>query len=145
MKVSEWICRFPGHIVRIPPESNLEQAVDHMLSGAGVQDIYVVSDEDVVLGHLSHGRLVSLLLAEHRPLHTRRQIMERVVVGSADELMESEIVFAQPDEDLGDVLHRFVEYGLQDMPVLDEQRLLVGGINLNTVLREMRKNSDLIF
>jgi predicted transcriptional regulator len=110
-----------------------------------VQDIYVVSDEDLVLGHLSQRRLVSLLLAEHRPMHTRRQIMERVVVGSADELMESEFVFARPGEDLGDVLHRFVEYGLQDMPVLDEQCLLVGGINLNTVLREMRKRPDLIF
>ena len=145
MKVSGWICRFPGHIVRIPPESSLEQAVDKMLSGECVQDIYVVSDEDVVLGHLSHKRLVSLLLAEHRPMHTRRQIMERVVIGSADELMESEFVFARPDEDLGDVLHRFVEYGLQDMPVIDEQRVLVGGINLNTVLKEMRKRPELIF
>lgn len=145
MKVSEWICRFPGHIVRICPECTLEQAVDQMLSRACVQDIYVISDEDLVLGHLSHRRLVSLLLAEHRPIHSRRQIMERVVVGSADELMESEFVFARPDEDLGDVLHRFVEYDLQDMPVLDEQRLLIGGINLNTVLREMRKNPDLIF
>jgi len=145
MKVSEWIHRFPGHIVRIHPESTLERAVDQMLSGACVQDIYVVSDEDLVLGHLSQRRLVSLLLAEHRPMHTRRQIMERVVVGSAEELMESEFVFARPDEELGDVLHRFVEYGLQDMPVLDEQCLLVGGINLNTVLREMQKRPDLIF
>lgn len=145
MKVSEWISRFPGHIVRINPESSLEQAVDQMLSGAGVQDIYVVSDKDLVLGHLSHGRLVSLLLAEHRPMHPRRQIMERVVVGSADQLMESEFVFARPDEDLGDVLHLFVEYGLQDMVVLDEQWLLVGGINLNTVLREMRKSPDWVF
>ena len=145
MKVSEWMHSFPGHIVRIHPESSLEQAVDQMLSGACVQDIYVVSDEDLVLGHLSQRRLVSLLLAEHRPMHTRRQIMERVVVGSAEELMESEFVFARPDEELGDVLHRFVEYGLQDMPVLDEQCQLVGGINLNTVLREMRKRPDFIF
>lgn len=121
MKVSEWIVRFPGHIVTIHPESSLEQAVDQLLAKPCVQDIYVVSNEDMVLGHLSHKRLTCLLLAEHRPIHTRRQIMERVVFGSAEELMEGEFVFARPDEELDDVLCRFVDHDLQDMVVLDEQ------------------------
>ena len=145
MKVSEWINRFPGHIVMIQPESSLEQIIDQMLSKSCVQDVYVVSGEDVVLGHLSHKRLAGLLLAEHRPMHTRRQIMERVVLGSAEDLMEGEFVFAQPDEELDDVLCRFVDHDLHDMPVLDDQGMLVGGINLNTVLREIRKRPNVIF
>ncbi len=145
MKISEWIDRFPGHIVTIHPESSLEQAVDQLLSESCVQDIYVVSNEDMVLGHLSHKRLASLLLAEHRPIHTRRQIMERVVIGSAEELMEGEFVFARPDEELDDVLCRFVDHDLQDMVVLDEHGVMVGGINLNTVLREIRKRPNVIF
>ena len=145
MKVYEWIHRFPDHIVTIQPESSLEQAVDKMLAEAGGRDIYVVSAEGLVLGHLSHKRLASLLLAEHRPMHTRRQIMERVVDGSAGELMEGECVFARLDEDMADVLHLFVEHDLHDIPVLDDQGLLVGGINLNTVLREKRKRPTVIF
>lgn len=144
MKVSEWICRFPAQIVTIHPESSLEQAVDQLLSGAGVQDLYVVSGENVVLGHLSHRRLVALLLAEHRPVHTRRQLMERIVNGTVEELMEGEVVFARPEEELDDVLCRFIDHDLQDMVVLDAQGVLVGGINLNTVLREMRKRPDVI-
>lgn len=145
MKVSEWICRYPGQIVTICPESSLEEAVDQLLSEPCVQDIYVVSAENLVLGHLSHKRLACLLLAEHRPIHTRRQIMERVVYGVAGELMEAEFAFARPDEELDDVLCRFVEHDLQDMVVIDEQRVLVGGINLNTVLREIRKRPNVIF
>lgn len=145
MKVSEWISRFPGHIVTIHPESSLEQAVDRLLAEPCVQDIYVVSGENLVLGHLSHKRLACLLLAEHRPIHTRRQIMERVVFGVAGELMEGAFVFAGPDEELDDVLCRFVEHDLQDMVVLNEQGVLVGGINLNTVLREIRKRPNVIF
>lgn len=145
MKVSEWIYSFPGHIVTIQPESSLEQAVDQMLSESCVQDIYVVSGKNLVLGHLTHKRLAGLLLAEHRPMHTRRQIMERVVLGSAEELMEGEFVFARPDEELDDVLCRFVDHDLQDMPVLDDQGVLVGGINLNTILQEIRKRPGVIF
>lgn len=145
MKVSEWLSRFPGHIVVIQPASSLEQAIDQLLSGAGVQDIYVVSGKDVVLGHLSHKRLAGLLLAEHRPIHTRRQLMERIVLGSAEELMAGEFVCARPDEELDDVLCRFLDHDLQDMPVVDEQGLLVGGINLNTVLREIRKRPNVIY
>lgn len=144
MKVSEWMSRFPGQIVTIEPESSLEQTIDHMLAGACVQDIYVVSGDDVVVGHLSHKRLAGLLLVEHRPIHTRRQIMERVVLGSVEELMAGEFIFARPDEELDDVLCRFVDHDLQDMPVLDEQGLLIGGINLNTVLREIRKSPSVI-
>ncbi|MBU1140758.1 MAG: hypothetical protein KKA76_17430 [Proteobacteria bacterium] len=145
MKVSEWISRFPGHIVTIHPEDSLEQVVDQLLAGPCVQDIYVVSGADLVLGHLSHKRLASLLLAEHRPIHTRRQIMERVVLGPAEELMEGEFVFARPDEELDDVLCRFVDHDLQDMVVLDAQGVLAGGINLNTVLLEIRKRPNVIF
>jgi len=145
MKVSEWICHFPGHIVTVQPESTIEQMVDRMLSVAGVQDIYVVSSENLVLGHLSHKKLASLLLVERLSIHTRRQIMERVVEGSAKELMEIEFVFARPDEELDDVLYRFVEHDVQDIPVLDVQGLLVGSIHLNTVLGEIRKGAINIF
>lgn len=145
MKVSEWIQRFPGHIVTIQPESSLEEAVDQMLSGPGVHDIYVVTGEGFVLGHLSHKRLACLLLAEHRPVHTRRQIMERVVAGSAAKLMEGEYVFARINEEIDGVLHRFIEHDLQDMPVLDDRGILAGGINLNTILREIRKRPTAIF
>lgn len=118
--------------------------MDLSLSGAGVQDLYVVSGANVVLGHLSHRRLGALLLAEHRSVHTRRQLMERIVNGTVKELMEGEVVFARPEEELDDVLCRFIDHDLQDMVVLDAQGVLVGRINLNTVLREIRKRPGVI-
>ena len=147
MKVSEWISHFPGHIITIHSESSLEQTVDRMLFEACVQDIYVISKEGLILGHLSRKKLASLLLAEHRSMYTRRQIFERIVAKSLkiQELMEGEFVFARPDEDLDDVLCRFVEHDVQDIPVIDDQGMLVGGINLNTVLREIRERPNEIF
>ncbi len=144
MKVAEWIRRFPQQIVTIHPKSSLEQAVDLMLSQPCVQDIYVISEANFVLGHLSHKRLTSLLLAEHRPTHSRRQIMERVVLGTAGEFMEGEFVFARPDEELDDVFCRFIDHDLQDMVVIDDSGGLAGGIHLNTVLRELRKSPHII-
>ena len=144
MKISEWMRRFPASLVTVPPGYSLEQVVDKMLSEPCVHDIYVVSDDDIVLGHLSHKRLACLLLAEHRSTHTRRQLMERVVVGVADELMEGQFASARSDEDVDVILNRFVEHDLRDMPVLDEKGLLVGGINLDDILQEIRKTPNLI-
>ncbi len=145
MKVAEWLGRFPGSILVLAPESTLEQAVERMLSEAGVHDIYVVSSGNVVLGHLSPWKLTALFLTEHHAGHTRRQIMDRIAVGTAEELMDAEFVFARPDEELDNVVCRFIEFDVQDIPVLDEQGGLAGAINLNAVLREMLKESDVIF
>ena len=81
-------------------------------------------------------------MAEHRPIHSPRQILERVSCGCAHELMDSHFIHANPEEDLEDVLHRQLEFYVEDMVVIDEQQHLLGTINLTTVLREFLENSD---
>jgi CBS domain-containing protein len=115
--------------------------IDRLLEQDVPRDVYVVSAEGRVLGHLSHRRLARLLLAEHRPVHTRRQIMERVCGGTAEELMEPHFVYAHPDEELEDVLHRLLEHEIEDMAVIDDLGLLVGAINLTEVLRDRRNET----
>ena len=139
MKVSKWIRQCPGQVVTVSPDWRLEEIVDRLLQQSGLRDVYVVADDGRVLGHLSHRRLARLLLAEHRPVHSRRQIMERVAGGAAHELMESHFPSAHPDEELEDVLHRLLENDMEDMAVVDDLGVLVGAVNLTAVLRGMRR------
>ena len=139
MKVSKWIRQCPGQVVTVSPDWMLEEIVDRLLQQSGLRDVYVVADDGRVLGHLSHRRLARLLLVEHRPVHSRRQIMERVAGGAAHELMESHFPSAHPDEELEDVLHRLLENDMEDMAVVDDLGVLVGAVNLTAVLRGMRQ------
>ncbi len=139
MKVSEWISQCPGHTITFPPDWPLEKVVDLMLAEKYLRDIHVVLEDKRVCGHLSHKKLVRLLLAKHQPVHTRRQIMERVSGGTAQELMNSEFVYARPDEELDNVLFRQLDHDIEDMPVIDDEGVLLGTVNMTVALKEIRK------
>ena len=141
MKVSEWIERHPGLVAVIHAEATLDELVDRILENHCLQDIYVVSPEGRIIGHLSAKRIFHLLLIEHRPAHTRRQLMERVARGNAQELMNHRVVHARPDEELDDVIHRQLEHELEDMPVLDAGGEQLGKVNIRKVLQEFRKTA----
>lgn len=136
MKVRDWIKRFPGLPNTLPPESSLDEIGRCLLSKSCARDVYVISDASRVVGHISHTKLAPLILAEHRPVHTRRQIMDRIAVGTAKDIMETQYPRAHPEEDLDDVIDRQLHYAVEDMSVIDHDGALVGAINLTEILRE---------
>jgi CBS-domain-containing membrane protein len=82
-----------------------------------------------------------MVLIEHRPIHTRRQILERVARGSARELMETHFASARPEEELDDVLDHLLEHGVENMPVVDAGGRSLGVINLTEVLAALHSGS----
>lgn len=137
MKAGAWILRYPGHEVAVPRTASLEETADAVLSAPEARDVFVVGAAGKLLGCLPHRRLAALLLAEHRPRSARRHIAERAVRGTVGELMERVHPVHQDDE-LADVLHRVLEHGLEDMPVVDDAGTLVGSIRLTDILRAVR-------
>jgi len=138
MKVSEWIRNHRRSVIIALPDLSMEEVLDRFLAEPCLRDLYVVDDDHRLIGHISHKRIAELVLAQHRPVHTRRQIMERVACGSARELMQTDFPSAHPDEDLDDVLHRQLEQYVEDMPVIAADGSLLGAVNLSAVLRASR-------
>lgn len=139
MKVSEWIRHHRGAVITVSPELSLQELLERLLHEPCLRDLYVVEDGDKLIGHVSHKRIAHLILAPHRPVHTRREIMERVAGGSARELMQTEFPSAHPDEDLDSVLHRQLEHDVEDMPVVGDDGTLLGAVNLSAVLRAVHE------
>ena len=142
MKISEWISRHPGRAITVPTDCSLNEIMDRLLSEECMRDIYVMADNGQLVGHLSRKKLANLILAEHQPVHTRRQLMMRIAGGSAQELMDTEFTFARPEEELDNVLHWQLEHDVEDMPVINVDGILVGVINLRVVLREMMQDNN---
>jgi Mg/Co/Ni transporter MgtE len=140
MKVTEWINQHPGQVRTIAASSTLDEAIDVLLSEqCCLRDIYVVSEQGSVIGHLSYKKVIHMFLAEHKPVHTRRQIMERVARGGVSEWMDTHFAYARQDEELDNVINRQLEQDMEDMPVIDEQGKLLGVINMRKVLQMMRE------
>jgi len=73
-------------------------------------------------------------------MQTSHQIMERVFGGTASEIMERDYVTAHPDEELDNILHRMLEYRVDDMPVVDDSNKIIGIINLTDIMRAAQQD-----
>ncbi len=140
MKVSDWLRKHPIHPGVVQEDWSLEQIMEKLLSNSRLNDLYVLDANNQVIGHLSYKKLAKLVLAEHSAHHTRSQILERVVSGTASELMEAHFVSASPDENLDEILYRLLDHWVEDLPVIDQRGELQGVINLSDVLLEVMKS-----
>jgi CBS domain-containing protein len=95
MNVKQWIESHPHTVVTVSLNASVEEAIDLMLAEPCARDVFVLDGSGRVAGHLSHIRLARIILGEHRPVHTRRQLMERVFGGKVDELMDPEVPAAR--------------------------------------------------
>lgn len=138
MKVSEWLDLHPKKLEVVHPDCSVEEIIDRMLALPGLRDIYVSDPAGTLIGHIHYHRVASMLLAEHRPEHTRRQLFERISCGNANEIMNSHFVTAKLDDDLEDILHHQLDHYIHDMPIISREGKPVGAINLAQVLARTR-------
>lgn len=141
MKVSEWVNQYPRQLMIVKPEDTLEKVTELMLSGEGIREVYVQSASGYLCGCINYKKLAAMLMIHHLPIHTPRQMMDRVAGGVAHEVMDSHIVSCQMREYLDDVIFRQIEHEIEDMPVLNELEHVVGVIHQRDVVRYLSKEA----
>ena len=141
MKVAEWLKQHPHDLNAIHPDSSVETIIDRMLAIPGLRDLYVASPDGRLIGHITYHKVACILLSEHRPEHTRRQLMEHISRGNAGEIMNSHFVTAALGDELEDILHRQLDHKIEDMPVIDDEGKPIGAINLSQILISFQASS----
>ncbi len=141
MKVSDWLDIHPMHAGIVREDWELKQILEKLLSNSRLNDLYVTNTKNQVIGHLNYKKLAKLALAEHCDTHTRSQILERVVPGTASELMETHFASASPDENLNEIIVRQLDQWVEDLPIINQQGELLGVINLSDVLLEIMQEN----
>ncbi|MEW7979168.1 MAG: CBS domain-containing protein [Candidatus Sedimenticola endophacoides] len=139
MKVSDWIKFHHAQLVTVAKDEPMARVMATFLSHEGLRDLYVTSPEDRIIGVVRHRRLARLMLAQHLPIQTSHEIMERVSGGVVEDIMERDYVSAKPQEVLDNVLNRMIQYEVEDMPVIDDANRAIGNINLTDVLRAVQR------
>lgn len=142
MKVAEWLKQHPRDLGTVHPDWSAETIIDHMLDIPGLRDLYVVAPDGKLIGHITYYKVACILLSEHRPEHTRRELMEHISTGNAGEIMNSHFVTAELEEELEDILHRQLDHNIEDMPVIDNDGKPMGAIKLAQVLESFRHSSQ---
>lgn len=135
MKIADWLDHRAVKGVTVARDASLEEAASALLDEPECRDVYVTDAGGRVVGHLGFRRLAGLLLAAHRPTHSRRQMLDRVARGPVGEFMDQHFIAARLDENVHEVLHQHMERRVEDIPVLDGEERLVGVIRLVDLIR----------
>lgn len=142
MKISEWIKTYPVKALTVTGDCSLENAARLLLDDPDSRDLFVVNAEGQVCGHLGFWHLATLLLAELRPTHSLRELIERITLGCVADHMNDRVMCATVNEDIDDILfqhdlfQQHVERRVEDVPVVDDQRRLLGVVRLSDLLRD---------
>ena len=142
MKISEWLKTHPVKALTIAGESSLQDAARLLLDDPEGRDLFVLNAEGQVVGHLGFWHVATLLLAKLRPTLSLRELIERITLGTVADHMDDQVICAELDEDIDDILYQHdlfqqhVERRVEDIPVINEQRRLLGVVRLSDLLRD---------
>ncbi len=148
MKISEWLAAHPAKALTIAGECSLQDAARMLLDNPEGRDLFVLDREGRVCGHLGFWRVATLLLAELQPTVSLRELVERITLGTVTDHMSDRVMCAGVDENIDDILYKHdifqqhLERRVEDIPVVDEQRHLLGVIRLADLLRNVIKAVD---
>lgn len=142
MKTSEWLKTHPVKPLTVAGDSSLQHAASLLLDDPEGRDLFVLDAEGRVCGHLGFWHVATLLLAKLRPTLSLRELIERITLGSVADHMDDQVMCAGADEDIDDILYQHdlfqqhLDRRVEDIPVVDEQRRLLGVIRLSDLLRD---------
>lgn len=142
MKTSEWLKTCPAKALTVAGDCSLQDAARLLLDDPETRDLFVIDSEGKVCGHLGFWHVATLLLAELRPTHSLRELIERITIGTVADHMNDQVMCAGVDEDIDDILYKHdlfqqhVERRVEDIPVVDDQRRLLGVIRLSDLLHD---------
>ncbi|SHM00220.1 HPP family protein [Vreelandella subglaciescola] len=148
MKTREWLNAHPVKALTVAGDCSLQDAARLLLDDPEGRDLFVLDAEGQVCGHLGFWHVATLLLAELRPTHSLRELVERITLGSVADHMDDHVMCAGVDDHINDILYQHdlfqqhVERRVEDIPVVDEQHRLLGVIRLSDLLRDAIAGND---
>ena len=148
MKTSEWLKTHPVKALTVAGDCSLQHAARLLLDDPEGRDLFVLDAEGRVCGHLGFWHVATLLLAKLHSTLSLREVIERITLGSVADHMDDQVMCAGIDEDIDDILYQHdlfqqhLERRVEDIPVVDEQRRLLGVIRLSDLLRDAISNDN---
>lgn len=126
-------------------DTDLDTALD-LLARLRISALPVVGADDLVVGILSEADVLRLHLAADPRAHVRPQPSSGASSWprTVGEVMSAEPVVARQGDDVSRVARVLADTGWKSLPVVDDQRRLVGMVSRSDVIRALSTDDDTI-
>lgn len=148
MKTRDWLNAHPVKALTAAGDCSLKDAARLLLNDPEGRDLFVLNRHGQVCGHLGFWHVATLLLAELRPTHSLRELVERITPGNVADHMNDHVMCVGADDQVHHILYQHdlfqqpVERRVEDIPVVDKQHRLLGVIRLSDLLRDAIAGND---
>jgi len=136
MRVSDVVARHKDRQVpsirQDTPIDDLAQAIEWYRHS---RQLYVVDEENRLLGNITLGRLVMYVFASsHGSSMNRRHVIGLITCKTAGDLMTGGTLFAGMDDEVEEVIERMVAGNVDEIPITDEEGRIVADLTMIDLL-----------
>jgi CBS domain-containing protein len=127
----------------IHADAHVDEAIQAMIRSPHSRLVYVVDEEQRVLGTISLGQLIRHALPESRePQIHARSLLGMIAHETAGHIMQPRPVCAREDEAVDDVLRRLIDANLKEFPVIDAQDRIIADLTVVDLLDFLMHEED---
>jgi CBS domain-containing protein len=118
---------------------SIEKTIDIMLKFRHSRLVYVLNDDDELIGTISLGILMRHYFApEYEPKIHPRLLLTIATAETAKDIMLENPVFAIEDEDVELVLKRMIDANVKEIAILDSEKKVIADITMLDLLQSLR-------
>jgi CBS domain-containing protein len=112
-------------------DASLSDVVMTLVDSPGARNVYVIDQNERLLGQVSLSSLSRVLLFDYHPTHLYpRSLVSMITAKFADDIMEPVDVVVRENDSLEEVLHRLIPTGEDVSPVVDDGGHVIGCLSV---------------
>ena len=119
---------------------SIEKTIDIMLKFRHSRLVYVLNDDDELIGTISLGMLMRHCFApQYEPRIHPRLILATATAETAKDIMLENPVSAIEDDDVELVLERMIDANVKEIAILNPERKVIADITMLDLLESLRR------
>jgi Mg/Co/Ni transporter MgtE len=134
MKIKELLNQAQITPLIVHKDAPFTQLVSLLCKYNEIRDIFVVTDSNKFLGIIPYRNILRLVYNEYLPNLSRREVFELAVPCIAGDLMQNTFDCLTIEDNVEEIVPILLTDYLNEIPVVDSQKMLIGTITLPILL-----------
>ncbi len=136
MKVRDFYQKVTPEADIVGAETSIEDIIEIVAENPASRSVYVVDDKEVLIGIISVKEILNILGARYLKKRSVAIVHEILAKNAADIMRDAE--FVCPDDDLEEALKTSVMHSIEDLPVVDEGKV-VGNLDCFELIKGIKE------
>ncbi len=118
------------HII-VPLDFSIEKVAEKLLQNPQVREIYVVDEQNRLVGEISLGKIIRFLCTDRRnSLYCSRNLLASLTCEKVSDIMDEAILYAKESDDLDIIIDMMVNRNIKEIPVVDDSGRIIANVGV---------------